>query len=118
MFTFANSHLCEEFIHVISRLFQVDFLIEAMYPFRVDSRCRQFELLTALCFWDGATVTIVDQTGFARTVTTSSFGYYNFDDIASGATYTIGVASRQYRFASRTLKVADNLTDVDFVGLE
>ncbi len=27
--------------------------------------------------------------GFSRTVTTSSFGYYTFDDISAGAQYTI-----------------------------
>jgi len=64
-----------------------------------------------------ATVTIVDGDGFARTVTTSSFGYYTFDDVAA-ATYTIGVASRQYRFASRTVEVGDNLADVNFTGQE
>ena len=64
-----------------------------------------------------ATVTIVDGGGFARTVTTSSFGYYTFDDVAA-ATYTIAVSSRQYRYASRTVEVADNLADVNFTGLE
>ena len=49
-----------------------------------------------------ATVTIVYRSGFARTVTTSAFGYYIFTDIAVGETYTIGVTSRAYRFASRT----------------
>ena len=65
-----------------------------------------------------ATVTIFDQTGFARTVTTSSFGYYEFGDLPSGGTYTIGVASRQYRFASRTVEITDSLTNVDFTGQE
>ena len=65
-----------------------------------------------------ATVTIVDRNGYARTVTTSSFGYYQFDDIAAAGTYTIGVASRQYRFAPRTVQLTDSLTDIDFVGLE
>jgi DNA-binding beta-propeller fold protein YncE len=65
----------------------------------------------------GATVTIIDGDGFARTVTTSSFGYYAFEDVAA-ATYTIGVSSRQYRFGSRTITVGDNLVDVDFTGLE
>ena len=65
-----------------------------------------------------ARVTLTDQNGMARTVTTSSFGYYSFDGVAAGRTYTIGVASRQYRFAARTVQVTDNLTDVDFVGQE
>ena len=63
-----------------------------------------------------ATVTIVDRSGFARTVTTSAFGYYTFDDIAVGETYTIGVTSRRYRFASRSVAATDNLGSVDFVG--
>ena len=65
-----------------------------------------------------ARVTVADQSGRARTVTTNSFGYYSFDGVASGATYTIGVSSRQYRFASRVVTVTDNLSDVDFVAKE
>ena len=65
-----------------------------------------------------ATVTMTDQNGVAHSVTTSSFGYYTFDGVASGQTYTVRVASRLYRFATRELQVTDSLTDVDFVGLE
>ena len=65
----------------------------------------------------GATVTIVDGDGFARTATTSAFGYYVFDEVPTGSS-TISVASRQYRFAPRTVVVGDNLADVNFVGLE
>ena len=65
-----------------------------------------------------ARVTITDQNGVSRTVTTSSFGYYRFDEVETGQTYTVSVGSRSYRFASRTLQVFDNLSDVDFVGLE
>ncbi len=64
-----------------------------------------------------ATVTIVDRSGFTRTVTTSSFGYYRFDDIAKG-TYAVKVSSRLRHFTQRILEVADSLTDIDFVGLE
>ena len=65
-----------------------------------------------------ASVIITDADGLTRTVTTSAFGYYSFDGVAVGGTYTIGVASRQYRFAARTVTVTDNLTDVDFTGQE
>ena len=65
-----------------------------------------------------ARVTITDQTGNVRTATTSSFGYYRFDEVETGQTYIVSVGSRSYRFASRTLQVFDNLSDVDFVGLE
>jgi hypothetical protein len=66
----------------------------------------------------GATVVITDNEGVRRTATTSTFGYYQFEDIEVGNTYIIGVTSRRYRFAPRTLQVLDSLTDVDFVGQE
>ena len=65
-----------------------------------------------------ATVVLTDSLGNRRSVTTSSFGYYQFDDVALAASYTLAVSSRQYRFAQRTVQVTGNLTDVDFVGLE
>ncbi|MFZ1701483.1 MAG: Calx-beta domain-containing protein [Pyrinomonadaceae bacterium] len=66
----------------------------------------------------GASVIITDGNGVQRTATTSTFGYYQFDDIAAGETYVIGVTSRRYRFAPRTLQVLDTMADVDFVGQE
>ncbi|CAN5123376.1 hypothetical protein BH20ACI2_BH20ACI2_10630 [soil metagenome] len=66
----------------------------------------------------GARVTIVDSDGVATSVVTSSLGYYTFDDVAAGGTYVISVGSRQFRFDSRIIQVSDNLTDVDFMGIE
>ncbi len=65
-----------------------------------------------------ARVTITDQNGVTRTVTTSSFGFYSFEDVEAGQSYFIGVSSRRYRFASRVVNVSDTLADVDFVGQE
>ena len=65
-----------------------------------------------------AIVSITDSLGVRRTVTTSSFGFYSFDDVATGQAYTIAVSSRLYRFATRAIQVDDNLANVDFVGLE
>ena len=64
------------------------------------------------------TVTMTDAFGTTRTATTSSFGFYQFDEVESGATYVMGVASRAYRFGSRSVSVTDNIVDMDFVGLE
>jgi len=64
----------------------------------------------------GATVTITDGAGVTRTVTTSTFGYYQFEDIEAGSTYVVAVGSRRFRFAPRVVQVIDNLTDVDFQG--
>ncbi len=66
----------------------------------------------------GATVTITDNAGVTRTVTTSSFGYYQFEDVEAGDSYVVAVASRRFRFAPRVLQVVDNLSDLDFVGQE
>lgn len=64
-----------------------------------------------------ATVTLNDGVTM-RTVTTSSFGYYTFEDVLTGETYTVGVRSRRYRFSSRQVNVAGNVTDFDFIGQE
>ena len=63
-------------------------------------------------------VTLLDSNGKPRTVTTNSFGNYSFDDVESGGTCTIGVASKSYRFASRIIQVTGNLTDIDFTAQE
>ena len=65
-----------------------------------------------------ATASITDSNGVVRTTTTSSFGFYSFDNVLTGGTYTVRVFSRLYRFAPRTVPVGDNLANVDFMGLE
>ncbi|MEJ7623001.1 MAG: carboxypeptidase regulatory-like domain-containing protein [Pyrinomonadaceae bacterium] len=64
-----------------------------------------------------ATVVITDAAGMSRSVTTSSFGFYSFADVPTGASYTIRVISRRYRFAAQQVTVNGNI-DVNFVGLE
>ena len=66
----------------------------------------------------GAQVTLTDSRGSRRTVSTSSLGYYQLEDVKAGETYIIEATSRRYRFNARTLSVSDSLTNVDFVGLE
>ncbi len=65
-----------------------------------------------------ATVSITDSQGVVRTATTSSFGFFSFDNVAVGQTYTLRVSSRLFRFAPQTVQVNGNLTLPDFVGLE
>lgn len=65
-----------------------------------------------------AAVSITDSQNVIRIVTTSSFGFYAFDSVLTGAAYTIRVSSRRYRFSSMVIQVNDNLSNVDFVGLE
>ncbi|MFN2502617.1 MAG: carboxypeptidase regulatory-like domain-containing protein, partial [Pyrinomonadaceae bacterium] len=65
-----------------------------------------------------AFVSLIDPQGVPRTVTTSSFGFYSFDNVPTGVTYVIRVSAKRYRFAARNLTVNDNMTDVDFVASE
>jgi hypothetical protein len=60
-----------------------------------------------------AVVTLTDSNGVERYVTTSSFGYYQFDSLTSGATYVIGVESKRYGFEPRLVLMTDNLIDID-----
>ena len=63
-------------------------------------------------------VSLTDSSGtFRRSALTSSFGYYRFDNVAAGGTYTIAAVSKRYTFTAQTLQVNDNLTDVDFTAL-
>ena len=65
-----------------------------------------------------STVSITDSMGFSRIATTSSFGFFSFDNVATGQTYTIRVSSRLFRFAPQTVQINGNLTLPDFIGLE
>ena len=65
-----------------------------------------------------ATVSITDSNGVSRISTTSSFGFFSFDNVSTGGTYTFRIVSRLFRFQPRTVQVNDNLTLADFVGLE
>lgn len=64
-----------------------------------------------------ARVTISDGSGNARTVMSNSFGYYRFDNVATGVNYTISVASKRYTFTSRNINPSDNVVGFDFEGL-
>lgn len=55
--------------------------------------------------------------GVPKTTTTSSFGYYSFENTPEGD-YTISVASRRFRFTPRPIQLINNLTDVDLIGQE
>ena len=63
-------------------------------------------------------VSLTDAQGVKRTATTTSFGFYTFTDVAPGPNYVIRITSRQYRFTSQTMQFNDDLTNVDFSGLE
>jgi len=51
-------------------------------------------------------------------VSTSSFGYFSFDNLAIGETYVLTVNSRRFTFQvpSRVISLTDNVTGIDFVA--
>jgi hypothetical protein len=65
----------------------------------------------------GAAVTITDARGNNRTTTTSSFGFYRFDEIEAGQTYLINANLKRYSFTPRAVLAGDDLTNVDFVAV-
>lgn len=65
-----------------------------------------------------AIVSITDPLGTRHSANTSTLGYYSIPDIPPGSTYSIEVSSRRYRFTPRTIAVQNDLTDIDFTGLE
>jgi hypothetical protein len=63
-----------------------------------------------------ARVTLTNSGGsLIGTAFTSSFGYYRFDNVVPGSTYTINAASRRYTFTPKMMLVNDNLSDVNFI---
>ena len=65
-----------------------------------------------------ASVTLTDSQGVVRTATTSSFGFYSFDNVAPGFAYTMRISSRRFRYQSQTVVPTGDLANVDFIGLE
>lgn len=66
-----------------------------------------------------ATVYLQDSQNVRRTTTTSSFGFYQFDNVPTGGPYTVGVISRSYRYQPTVLSsVSADLSNVDLVGQE
>ena len=67
-----------------------------------------------------ARVVLTDSSGNSRTSLTSSFGYYNFEDVEAGQTVIVSVAHKQYLFVNPTLvlNVGESITNADFISSE
>lgn len=63
-------------------------------------------------------VTLTNSEGVSRNATTNTFGYYHFDEVLVGETYTVAVNSKKYFFANspRVVTVNDELTNLDFTS--
>ncbi len=65
-----------------------------------------------------AIVTLTDSNAVAVKAISTSFGYFSFDSVPVGATYTATITSKRYSFTPRTLTVSGAVSDFDFVGSE
>ncbi len=66
----------------------------------------------------GVLVTIADMGGNQRRILTSSFGYYSFDNLNIGETYTVTVNSKSFTFvpSSQVVLVNDNISNLNFTA--
>jgi hypothetical protein len=64
----------------------------------------------------GAIVTLVDEYGITRQMTTGTFGYFKFS-VSAGKTYIVGVVSRRYVFDTQVLTVEEDFSNLDFYAL-
>ncbi len=65
----------------------------------------------------GATVVMTDQSGQTFTVRTNPFGYYRFQDVATGKTYVVDIRHKQFSFAPKVVSIANDLEELNFTAL-
>jgi hypothetical protein len=65
-----------------------------------------------------ARVILTDSNGNSRTVSTGSFGFYRFDNVAAGQIYVVNIGSKRFTFAPQVISVFDNITELNFTANE
>lgn len=65
-----------------------------------------------------ALVTITDPQGASQVVLTNTFGNFRFENLPTGATYTLSVESRRYQFESRSINLGGDLAGIEINPLE
>ncbi len=63
-------------------------------------------------------MTLTDSNGAIRTTQTTTFGFYRFTEVRVGETYLLTISSKRFIFGNQTriLNVAEELSDLDFIG--
>ena len=63
-------------------------------------------------------VTLSSASGATTTALTNAFGYYSFEEVATGQTYVVSVSSKGYHFNEpvRVVNVGDTISGLDFVA--
>lgn len=65
-----------------------------------------------------ATISITNPQGNRQITTTSSSGFYTFNNVFTGAVYIIRPRSRFFRFNTASIQIKSNVSNVDFTSLE
>ena len=65
-------------------------------------------------------ITMTDSNGNTRTATTTSFGYYRFEDVAAGETYIFAAIGKRFSFAqnSQVHSITGDTNNINFVASE
>lgn len=63
-----------------------------------------------------AVVTLIDSQGNSRQTLSSSFGYYRFDEVEVGQTYTFTVTAKRYEFQSQVITVNEEIENLNFAA--
>lgn len=61
----------------------------------------------------GARIVVTDSSGQSRLALTNPFGYYRFDAMPSGATYTFTVSAKGYQTQQIVRSITDEVNDLD-----
>ncbi len=63
-------------------------------------------------------ISLTGANGETRTVISSAFGYYRFNDVAAGATYFFSVQSKRFVFSqpAQTRSITEDTDDVNFIA--
>ncbi len=61
-------------------------------------------------------ITLSDGVNPPRTAFTNSFGYYRFDNITGGASYTITASKLRHTFTPKQMAINDHVTNINFVS--
>jgi hypothetical protein len=65
-----------------------------------------------------AILTLTDGNGETRMVSTTSLGYYRFDDVRAGQIVTISVTAKGWTYNPQVINVSDNIIDLDFIPVQ
>ena len=63
-----------------------------------------------------ARVVLADANGNSRVTYTSPFGYYNFENVQAGRTYTLSASAKRYRFSPVIVTVNDEISGLDIIA--